>query len=44
MIRCPLSFHTPETVYSFLKEQVGPLYMLIKRGQAIIHFTKNELA
>ena len=44
MIRCPLAYHTPETVYSFLKEQVGPLYMLVKKGQAIIHFTKIDSA
>lgn len=44
MIRCPLAFHTPEVIYSFLKEQVGPLNMLIKKGQAIINFTRADLA
>ena len=47
MIRVPLTFHTPEFVYQFLRSQVGPLYMALKNNQAIVNFTKaghSELA
>jgi hypothetical protein len=44
MIRVPLNFHAPETIYSFLKQNVGPLYMVIKKRQAIIYFSKPDNA
>lgn len=40
MIRVPLTFHSPEFVYQFLRNNVGPLYMALKHNQAIIHFAK----
>lgn len=42
MIRAPLTFHSPEDIYHFLRNNVGPLYMAIKHGQAIIHFVRNQ--
>jgi hypothetical protein len=42
MIRAPLTFHTPEAIYSFLEREVGPLAMLLKKGQALITFQKME--
>ncbi len=42
MIKAPLTFHSPEDIYHFLRNNVGPLYIAIKHSQAIIHFVRPE--
>jgi len=42
IIRTSLAIHSPETIYSFLEKSVGPLYMIVKNGQAIISFANEE--
>lgn len=42
MIRVPLTLHSPEAVYHFLRSNVGPLYIAVKKNQAIIHFVNSE--
>ena len=38
MLKASLRHHSPEAIYNFLNENVGPLYMLVKNGYAIINF------
>lgn len=42
MIKASLQFHSPEDIYHFLKNNVGPLYMAIKQGHAFIHFLRTQ--
>lgn len=42
MIKAPLTYHSPEHIYSYLLNSVGPLYMLIKNGGVIITFANPE--
>lgn len=42
MIRAPLTFHTPEAIYLHLERGVGPLKILVKKGQALITFERAE--
>jgi len=44
MISASLTFHQPETIYHFLQKNVGPFFMAIKGGLAIINFAKPEHA
>lgn len=44
MISASLAFHQPEAIYHFLNRNVGPLYMVVKAGNAIINFAKPEQA
>ena len=42
MLTCSLAFHSPETIYNFLKTNVGALYLTLKAGKAIINFSREE--
>ena len=42
MFRVPITIHSPEIIYEYLEKRLGPLHMLIKKGQALITFVKEE--
>ncbi len=42
MFRAHITLHSPETIYEYLEKKIGPLHMLIKKGQALITFIRQE--